>query len=48
VFDAALAQLPASRRAGLRITGVLTNTTLGGPGRQLADLELRQPPPRPR
>ena len=26
---------------GLRITGFLTNTAPGGPGRQLADLELR-------
>jgi hypothetical protein len=42
------AQLWITDRDGLRITGVLTNTTLGGPGRQLADLELRQPPPRPR
>ena len=29
------------RRRRLRVTGFLTNTTPGGPGRQLADLELR-------
>jgi len=35
------AQLPITDAGGLRVTGFLTNTTHGGPGRQLADLELR-------
>jgi hypothetical protein len=35
------AQLRITDADGLRITGFLTNTTHGGPGRQLADLELR-------
>ena len=35
------AQLRTTDADGLRITGFLTNTTHGGPGRQLADLELR-------
>ena len=35
------AQLRITDRDGLRITGFLTNTDRGGPGRQLADLELR-------
>lgn len=35
------AQLRITDRDGLRITGFLTNTTHGGPGTQLADLELR-------
>ncbi len=35
------AQLRITDRDGLRITGFLTNTAPGGPGRQLADLELR-------
>jgi len=35
------AQLPITDADGLRVTGFLTNTTHGGPGRQLADLELR-------
>jgi hypothetical protein len=35
------AQLRTTDADGLRITGFLTNTTPGGPARQLADLELR-------
>jgi hypothetical protein len=35
------AQLRTTDTDGMRITGFLTNTTIGGPGRQLADLELR-------
>jgi hypothetical protein len=35
------AQLRITDADGLRVTGFLTNTALGGPGRQLADLELR-------
>jgi hypothetical protein len=35
------AQLRITDADGLRITGLLTNTTHGGPGGQLADLELR-------
>jgi hypothetical protein len=35
------AQLRITDADGLRITGFLTNTTRGRPGRQLADLELR-------
>ena len=35
------AQLRITDINGHRITGLLTNTTAGGPGRQLADLELR-------
>jgi len=35
------AQLRTTDADGLRITGFLTNTTRGGPGRLLADLELR-------
>ena len=35
------AQLRTTDADGMRITGFLTNTTAGGPGRQLADLELR-------
>ena len=35
------AQLRITDADGLRITGFLTNTTTGGPARQLADLELR-------
>ena len=35
------AQLRITDADGLRITGFLTNTAHGGPGRQLADLELR-------
>jgi hypothetical protein len=35
------AQLRITDADGLRVTGFLTNTGLGGPGRQLADLELR-------
>jgi len=35
------AQLRITDRDGLRVTGFLTNTTHGGPGVQLADLELR-------
>jgi len=35
------AQLRITDADGLRVTGCLTNTTPGGPGRQLADLELR-------
>jgi len=35
------AQLRTTDTDGMRITGFLTNTTAGGPGRQLADLELR-------
>ena len=35
------AQLRITDRDGLRITGFLTNTARGGPGAQLADLELR-------
>jgi hypothetical protein len=35
------AQLRITDADGLRITGFLTNTGRGGPGRQLADLELR-------
>ena len=35
------AQLRTTDADGMRITGFLTNTRLGGPGRQLADLELR-------
>jgi hypothetical protein len=35
------AQLRITDADGLRITGLLTNTAHGGPGRQLADLELR-------
>jgi hypothetical protein len=35
------AQLRTTDADGMRITGFLTNTTRGGPGRQLADLELR-------
>jgi hypothetical protein len=35
------AQLRITDADGPRITGFLTNTTLGGPGHQLADLELR-------
>jgi hypothetical protein len=35
------AQLRITDADGLRITGFLTNTTHGGPGGQLADLELR-------
>jgi hypothetical protein len=35
------AQLRTTDADGLRITGFLTNTNHGGPGRQLADLELR-------
>jgi hypothetical protein len=35
------AQLRITDRGGLRVTGFLTNTALGGPGGQLADLELR-------
>jgi hypothetical protein len=35
------AQLRITDADGLRVTGFLTNTTHGGPGRQLADLELR-------
>jgi hypothetical protein len=35
------AQLRTTDTDGMRITGFLTNTPHGGPGRQLADLELR-------
>ncbi len=35
------AQLRSTDADGLRVTGFLTNTGLGGPARQLADLELR-------
>jgi len=35
------AQLRTTDADGMRITGFLTNTTPGGPARQLADLELR-------
>jgi hypothetical protein len=35
------AQLRITDADGLRVTGFLTNTGHGGPGRQLADLELR-------
>jgi hypothetical protein len=35
------AQLRTTDADGLRVTGFLTNTAHGGPGRQLADLELR-------
>jgi len=35
------AQLRTTDADGMRITGFLTNTGPGGPGRQLADLELR-------
>ena len=35
------AQLRITDADGLRVTGFLTNTTPGGPARQLADLELR-------
>jgi Transposase DDE domain group 1 len=35
------AQLRTTDADGMRITGFLTNTAPGGPGRQLADLELR-------
>jgi len=35
------AQLRTTDADGMRITGLLTNTASGGPGRQLADLELR-------
>jgi hypothetical protein len=35
------AQLRTTDADGMRITGFLTNTPPGGPGRQLADLELR-------
>jgi hypothetical protein len=35
------AQLRITDADGLRVTGFLTNTGPGGPGRQLADLELR-------
>jgi hypothetical protein len=35
------AQLRITDTDGLRVTGFLTNTTVGGPGHQLADLELR-------
>lgn len=35
------AQLRITDADGLRVTGFLTNTALGGPARQLADLELR-------
>jgi len=35
------AQLRTTDADGMRITGFLTNTASGGPGRQLADLELR-------
>lgn len=35
------AQLRITDADGLRITGFLTNTSPGGPARQLADLELR-------
>ena len=35
------AQLRITDADGLRVTGFLTNTAHGGPGRQLADLELR-------
>jgi hypothetical protein len=35
------AQLRITDADGLRVTGFLTNTTPGGPGHQLADLELR-------
>jgi hypothetical protein len=40
------AQLRPTDRAGHRLTGFATNTAPGGPGRQLADLELRHPPRR--
>jgi Transposase DDE domain group 1 len=35
------AQLRITDADGLRVTGFLTNSTVGGPGHQLADLELR-------
>jgi Transposase DDE domain group 1 len=35
------AQLRITDADGMRVTGFLTNTTAGGPARQLADLELR-------
>lgn len=35
------AQLRLTDHEGMRLTGLLTNTPAGGPGRQLADLELR-------
>jgi Transposase DDE domain group 1 len=35
------AQLRTTDAEGMRITGFLTNTNAGGPGHQLADLELR-------
>jgi hypothetical protein len=35
------AQLRITDADGMRVTGFLTNTAPGGPGRQLADLELR-------
>ncbi len=35
------AQLRTTDADGLRVTGLLTNTTPSGPGRQIADLELR-------
>jgi DDE family transposase len=35
------AQLRITDHDGMRVTGFLTNTTTGGPGRQLAELELR-------
>ena len=38
------AQLRTTDADGMRITGFLTNTRPGGPGRQLADLELRHRP----
>ena len=33
------AQLRITDHDGMRVTGFLTNTALGGPGRQLADLD---------
>jgi hypothetical protein len=35
------AQLRLTDHNGMRLTGLVTNTPAGGPGRQLADLELR-------
>jgi hypothetical protein len=42
------AQLRITDADGLRVTAFATNTTPGGPAHQLADLELRHPPPGPR
>ena len=42
------AQLRITDIDGMRVTAFATNTRPGGPGTQLADLELRAPPPGPR